>query len=307
MSNILNENDIFGQRFITYLTSQVRVPPNMLNPNLLTNIKHKLIDKYKGNNFGKYGFIEDIYSIDSNIGDGVMRAADTSCSVYYNVKFKAKIYKPIIGTLTIAKIDSVSKETSIMIDGPTVFIIEEDKINKARFKYRGSLFHINDKGLESKTSLQKGDYVLLRIISVSISPNETEIMALASLDDIPTKEQIKKHILTENDSTIDETEFTDIIALDNKNNIDIDEYIHNDNDNDNDVSDISSLSGSDLDLDLDSNSNSDLDSDSDNNSDNYGNSVSVSVSVSGSGSGSVSVSVSVSDSISISVSVSVSI
>jgi DNA-directed RNA polymerase subunit E'/Rpb7 len=216
-------NEVFEQRFITFLESEVRMQPSLLNSNLLTNIKRKLIERYKGMNFGKYGLVEEIYSIDQNIGDGKMRAADSSASVYYTVRFKTKLYKPIVGTITVAKIDSVSKETSIMIDGPTVFIIEGDKINTNRFKYKGALYYINNNGEESKTPLQKGDYVLLRIINVSISPNESEIMALAYLEDIPTKEQITRHINFENDSTIAETPLSDIIEKSNEKTVDDDE------------------------------------------------------------------------------------
>lgn len=237
-------NEVFEQRFITFLESEVRMQPNLLNSNLLTNIKRKLIERYKGMNFGKYGLVEEIYSIDPNIGDGKMRAADSSASVYYTVRFKTKLYKPIVGSITVAKIDSVSKETSIMIDGPTVFIIEGDKINTNKFKYKGALYYINN-GEESKTPLQKGDYVLLKIINVSISPNESEIMALAYLEDIPTKEQITRHINFENDSSIEETPFSDIIEKTNEKKID-DNESESDSESQLNLDDLS-LSGSDLD------------------------------------------------------------
>ena len=257
--NSLSETST-GPRFITHLETEVRMHPKTLNPNLLSNIKNKLINRYKGINFGVYGFIEDIYSVDPNLGDGKMRSDDITASVYYDVKFKAKIYKPIVGSNLIAKIDSLSRETLNIIDGPAVFIVEEEAINRERFKYRGGLFHINKDGEESKIPLQVGDYVILKVIDVLIAPNEVNILSLAYLFDIPTKEEIKQYVIAENDSSLDETPLEEIIALQpkSKNVSDID--IDSD-------SDISSLSGSDLASDSDNSNNSD-DSDDYDNSDN---------------------------------------
>ena len=187
--------------FNTYLFVEMCVKPSQMNSNIKSNIKQQLIKNYKGKCFYDYGYIADIYSIQDDIGDGDMRAEDTSASSYYNIEFKAKLCNPMKGSIIVARIDGINKHMILAKNGSINAVISDENINPEKFIYNNSknaLYPIDNNKKEINEPVVQGTYVLIKILEKKIVNMDNKITVLASLEGIATNNDIKTNIINEN-------------------------------------------------------------------------------------------------------------
>jgi DNA-directed RNA polymerase subunit E'/Rpb7 len=207
-----------GPYFTTFIKTETCVPPIQLNSNLITNIKQNLIKKYKGKCYGNYGYIMDIYSIDGNIGDGIMRAENNNAAVYYNVQFKTKLCNPISNSVIISRIEDINKHMIFAKSGPIVIIIDGQNINPNKFRYnnmKNAFFPLDNDGKDKNSPLNSGSYIKVKIINKRITDRDSKIMVLGFLEDIPTIDEIKENIKNENSNDDDITNLEIILEKEN--------------------------------------------------------------------------------------------
>lgn len=209
-----------GPKFTTFVKDIVCVPPEDLNSNLLSNIKQIFTNTRKGKNLSSYGFISDVHSLDSNIGNGKIIPEDNTASCYYDITFKVTLWNPIVGTVMVARIEEIFKNISYARSGPIVYIIDGFNINKEKFRFnntKNAYFPLNKNGKEGKKAITAGDFISVRVINKKIVPKDNKIIVIGFLEGIPTKEDIKQSILDNNSSDLDITELDDIVTLDQVN------------------------------------------------------------------------------------------
>jgi len=214
-----------GPYFTTFINTETCVPPNQLNSDIITNIKQNLIKKHKGKCFNRYGYIMDIYSIDSNIGDGMMRPEDNSASVYYNVQFKAKLCNPMKFNLIVARIEDINRHMIYAKNGPNIIIVDGQNINGDKFKYNNSknaLFPLNNEGKEIAKAVNSGTYIVVKILNKRMTNGDNKIMVLGSLEGLASDDEIKTSIRDENSNNDNITVLEDILNADNVKNIEED-------------------------------------------------------------------------------------
>ena len=246
-----------GPYFTTFINTETCVPPNQLNSNIITNIKQNLIKKHKGKCFNRYGYIMDIYSIDGNIGDGIMRPEDNSASVYYNVQFKAKLCNPMKFSMIVARIEDINRHMIFAKNGPSIIIVDGQNINNDKFKYNNSknaLFPLNDKGQEIAKAVNSGTYVIVKITNKRMTNGDNKIMVLGSLEGLATEEDIKNSIRDENSNSDNVTALDDILNADNVKNIeeDIEDTESNDTEHNQPERESESANDSDVELSVES-------------------------------------------------------
>lgn len=206
-----------GPYYITYIETEVCVPPSQLNSNLKTNIKNTLINTYKSKCFNDSGYIMDIYSIEKSLGDGMMRPEDNTGSVFYNVTFKAKLCNPMKSTTIVGRVEDINKHLIYVKNGPIVILIDGANINTDKFRYntiKNALFPLNDAGKEINTPVNTGTYVNITILNKNITPKDNKIMALGRLESLAMPEEIKENIKNENSTNDDPVLLEDILQHD---------------------------------------------------------------------------------------------
>jgi DNA-directed RNA polymerase subunit E'/Rpb7 len=206
-----------GPYYITYIETEVCVPPSQLNSNLKTNIKNTLTNTYKSKCFNDSGYIMDIYSIEKALGDGMMRPEDNTGSVFYNVTFKAKLCNPMKSTTIVGRVEDINKHLIFAKNGPIAILIEGTNINPEKFRYnniKNALFPLNSEGKEINTPVNTGTYINITIMNKNITPKDNKIMALGKLESLALPEEIKENIKNENSTNDDPVLLEDILQHD---------------------------------------------------------------------------------------------
>lgn len=205
-----------GPYFNTEFNADVRVLPNQMNNNIVENIKNNLLKKYSNRCFENYGYIEKVYDINNDIKGGLIRAEDNTASSVYRVNFKCRICHPVSKSIIVAKIVGINNVIIVAENGPIKFIIGSNHINNNNIQYRKSAYYpVNSNGDIINKPIQKGTYVMVKVLNKKIVKNKRNIIAIGSLESvIPDTEvtnAIKDQYESEEKITSDE-----LLELDNK-------------------------------------------------------------------------------------------
>jgi len=199
--------------FSTYLDSNVSLQPDQLNNELRTNIKKNLSIMYKNKCFKEFGYIMDIYSIQDKLEDGEIKLGDPSSSVYFNVKFHAKLCNPMVNSQIVCKIDGINKHMIIAKNGPIHIIINNKHINKQKFKFnniKNVLLPLNDKNKEVDDPINSGRYIICTILNKKLVNTDSKILVIGTLDRVAENDEIKENILNENNNNLKTINVADI-------------------------------------------------------------------------------------------------
>lgn len=184
-----------GPYFITTLNTDIRLHPRDMTNNIFDNIKNNLIKQHGNKCFKGYGYIEKIYNINNDIKGGIIRAEDNTASATYNVSFRCRICKPIIDTVIHAKIIGINNMIIIAENGPIKFIIGDSNINTNNIKYiRTAYYPVTKTGEIINQAIQKGTYVMVKVINKKIVNNSLNIIAISTLESVISDEDVQSLI-----------------------------------------------------------------------------------------------------------------
>jgi DNA-directed RNA polymerase subunit E'/Rpb7 len=196
LNKIITSN-IHNPYINTSLVCPVMLLPNQMDNKMYLHLKSNLINKLESKCYKNYGFIDKIYSIEET-SDGMIEAEDPTCSAKIIVRFTCSLCLPIVGKEIICKIDRMNKALISAINGPIKAIITTDKINKENF-FPDMNRNIRIKG--NSEVLVPEMFIRVLVLSKSFSDYDSNILAIAYLQDIATQEQINQFYLIKNDST----------------------------------------------------------------------------------------------------------
>ncbi len=150
-------------------------------------LKQKISSRLVGKCYRDYGYVCEIYKIleESNCE---IEDENLSGSAKIKLKISCKICLPIKNKEIICKIVSLNKEIIKGVNGPILFIIENNNINTNNF-----YIDINRNIRSSTTSqiLSQGIYVRVLIDKIKINDNEKNIIAYGPLLSLATPDEIK--------------------------------------------------------------------------------------------------------------------
>jgi len=173
----------------TQLEIVLELKANQMDNDIYTHMKDNLIDIYEKKCMKSYGFIEKVYSIEE-LSEGVIEFENMMCSATYKVKFNCKLCMPIIGREIICKVDIMTPQIGIAVNGGIKATIIPYKINKDVF-YTDSNLSIRIK--ENGKLLIKGDYVKLLITQVVFADKDTNIIVVSNLQNMATTKEIEMY------------------------------------------------------------------------------------------------------------------
>jgi DNA-directed RNA polymerase subunit E'/Rpb7 len=173
----------------TQLEIVLELKANQMDNDIYTHMKDNLIDIYEKKCMKSYGFIEKVYSIEE-LSEGVIEFENMMCSATYKVKFNCKLCMPIIGREIICKVDIMTPQIGIAVNGGIKATIIPYKINKDVF-YTDSNLSIRIK--ENGKLLIKGDYVKLLITQVVFADKDTNIIVVSNLQNMATIKEIEMY------------------------------------------------------------------------------------------------------------------
>jgi len=151
------------------LRDTVRVPPSKLGEDIESVINSLLWEQFEGKLDREYGMIIGIESIEE-IGEG--RIIEGDGAVYFEVVFTAICFKPILQEVVEGEVVEIVEFGAFVSIGPFDALLHMSQITDDYM-----VFDEKNKrlvGKETKKSLQEGDFVRARIVSLSLKEREPE-------------------------------------------------------------------------------------------------------------------------------------
>ncbi|MDI9646391.1 MAG: DNA-directed RNA polymerase [Archaeoglobales archaeon] len=147
----------------------VRVPPSKLGENLEEVIRSLLWEQFEGRIDREYGMVIGIENIEE-IGEG--RIIEGDGAVYFDVVFGAICFKPNLQEIVEGEVVEVVEFGAFVSIGPFDALLHMSQITDdfMVFDEKNKRFV----GKETKKTLQEGDFVRARIVSISLKEREPE-------------------------------------------------------------------------------------------------------------------------------------
>ena len=240
MAELINDNIKLVNPFDNKIINmRVLVPCNKLNTDIFINIKNILKKECEGKCI-KYGFVSKIYKI-LEYSENEIDINNLDCSVFYNVKFSARLCFPIKNTLIIAKITTINKQLLLSENGPIKNFIKISELNYDNFKLDKDR-NIIIKKQSKNNKLTVGMYVKVLIKAKKMNNNDDKIGTICTLIDIAKQSEINNFYEKKNrtEDIFDITNDEDLSGEDdyeNEMNESDTESISNENKLSNDVND----------------------------------------------------------------------
>lgn len=175
----------------TMLYTTVALHPSQLNNNIYSNLKQNLIKMLEKKCYKNYGYISKIYEIIERDG-GVIIPEDISSSATFKIKFSCRLCHPLENTQIICKINQTADIFVSLIRDPIHIIVtaEGDRINSNVF-YKDP-YEKKIKIKKTNEILEPGTFVKATILSKVFTDKDKKVLAIGTLDDIATDEDIEK-------------------------------------------------------------------------------------------------------------------
>lgn len=174
--------------YILELYGKVQLHPHQMNNSIRLNLKQNLKSKLVGK-CDNSGFIMNIYKI-LDYNDNTMSPEDLSASCIYNVKYAARMCKPVVYSNIICKIEQTSKVLIKSSNGPIICITKTEDLNDQHFMID------NDDNIivnEENRALKEGDYVVVNIKKIIFFKKDRHMKMMGTIDRIPTQEEVEKY------------------------------------------------------------------------------------------------------------------
>ena len=167
------------------LFTRVLVPCDKLSTDIYINLK-KLLKKQVEGKCIKYGYISKIFKI-LDYSNNTIDINNLDCSVFYNVKYSARLCFPIENTMIIARITTMNKQFFVAENGPITNMIKYSSIDTSNFKVNDDHSVIIKK---DNTNLAPGAFVKILIQAKKMYNNDNKIGTLSYLIDIAKTKEI---------------------------------------------------------------------------------------------------------------------
>ncbi len=148
---------------IVELEDTVRVPPSQFNDSLENVLKKLLAEKYEGKIDRDIGAIVLVIEAKTN---GIGKVIPGDGAAYYEANFKALTYKPELQEVVDGEVIEIIEFGAFVRLGPLDGLVHVSQIADDFLNYdsKGSRFV----GKASKKTLQEGDKVRARIVTISL-------------------------------------------------------------------------------------------------------------------------------------------
>lgn len=189
MTSIVNTDDNMlisspYKNIIQY--GKIQLEPYQLNSDIEDNILQQLKKKYY-KKCNKYGFIDDIYSIEK-FSDGIMLHENLSGKVTVNVDFTCRFCIPIENTIIVCQIRNINSDLIISINGPIIIFISKNNIDTNIWDNTEETYH-----KQTNKKLSQNDYVKILILKHRINESDTQIKCIGKLLDYSSEEEINNN------------------------------------------------------------------------------------------------------------------
>lgn len=173
----------------TQLEIVMELKAHQMNNDIYIHMKNNLIDMYEKKCMKSYGYIEKVYSIEE-LAVGIVEFENMLCSATYKVKFNCKLCIPIVGREIICKVDRMTSQIGIAVNGGIKATILPYKINKDVF-YTDQNFSIRIK--KNGQLLKQDDFVKILVTQVVFANKDTNIIVVSNLQDLASDKEIEMY------------------------------------------------------------------------------------------------------------------
>ncbi|HLD56939.1 MAG TPA: DNA-directed RNA polymerase [archaeon] len=155
---------------ILEVEDKIRVVPAKFSLELNDAVKSSLSDKWEGIVDRSMGVVLAVVSLE-DIGEGKILPGDGA--IHYPAKFKLMVYQPEIHEVVTGEVIDVTEFGAFVRIGPVDGMIHVSQLMSdfVTFDEKNGYFI----GRESKRKLNKGDTVVVRIVSVSMEKDQYKI------------------------------------------------------------------------------------------------------------------------------------
>lgn len=180
----------------TYLSSPIELLPEQMNCDMLSHLKNNLEKKILNRCYKEHGFIKHIYEIVS-YDEGKIHPEDQNCAAIFLIKFSCQLCIPIVNKQIICVVDRSNRTMLRLTNGPIIVIVTYDRINLDNFVIDENFNIYTKKGSQDKmvqnNSLEKGDHVVLTIVSKMFNDMDTFIMTIGFLERKASQNEVKEY------------------------------------------------------------------------------------------------------------------
>jgi DNA-directed RNA polymerase subunit E'/Rpb7 len=218
--NDINKNPLLNPFSNKILYTRVLVPCSKLNTDIYINLKNLLKQQIEGKCI-KYGYVSKIFKI-LDYSNNTIDINNLDCSVFYNIKYSARLCFPIENTMIIARINTMNKQFFVAENGPITNMIKYSSLDLTNFKLTDDNTILIKK---DNTPLVPGTFVKILIQAKKMYNNDNKIGTLSYLIDIAKPKEVnefyEKKNLTEDLFDVmnfedDQSESDDEYASDNE-------------------------------------------------------------------------------------------
>lgn len=189
----------------TQLETKVSLLPEQINGNMddhiLENLKAKIEKKSIDN-----GIVLKINKL-IDYEHGMIDKANFMGTTVFPVKYECFICSPTKDLEIVCVLENIVKGYLIAKNGPVVVAIQFNNINQQKFEISGNTILFT----KNKTTIKKGDYLKVSIISINNNLGEKNIVTMCKLLNLATEDEIKAfeedQLLVTNGSVDDNKEF----------------------------------------------------------------------------------------------------
>ncbi|MAF89447.1 MAG: DNA-directed RNA polymerase [archaeon] len=148
---------------IVRIEDMVRVPAEHFNEELEVTLKKILAEQYEGKLDREIGSLITVLDVKS---DGIGRVIPGDGAAYYNASFRALTYKPELQEIVEGDVIEIVEFGAFVRLGPLDGLVHVSQITDDYLNYdeKGQRFM----GKESKKTLENGDKVRARIVTISL-------------------------------------------------------------------------------------------------------------------------------------------
>ncbi len=148
---------------IVRIEDMVRVPAEHFNEELEVTLKKILAEQYEGKLDREIGSLITVLDVKS---DGIGRVIPGDGAAYYNASFRALTYKPELQEIVEGDVIEIVEFGAFVRLGPLDGLVHVSQITDDYLNYdeKGQRFI----GKESKKTLENGDKVRARIVTISL-------------------------------------------------------------------------------------------------------------------------------------------
>lgn len=203
----------------TMLYTTIILHPSQLDNKIYTNIKQNLIKTLEKKCYKNYGYISKVYEILER-SMGIIVPEDNTASVTYKIKFSCRLCHPLENTQIICRVNQTTDVFVSLIREPIHIIAtaDGDRIN-------GNIFYKDqgDKKIKIKKTneiLEPGTFVKVTILSKKFIDKDRKIIAIGSLDDIATDDELQQYYTDEyarDKHFVDYSEYTTMTNINTRN------------------------------------------------------------------------------------------